>query len=134
MTIKRTKAKQTTKKNTTKHIKGKKTSKKTLNKKTIKGKKEIKKQQELITLIENTVKNSINKSRSQSNLASKLIDMNKGKISSYSKTFQSTYTSINKNGKHSEIGQSILNESTKPYIEIKNLKNGKLTITKMNKK
>jgi len=115
-----------------KHTKGKKQQKRKTHK-TTKGKKN-KKQQKLITLIENTVKNSIHKSRSQSNLASKLIDMNKGKTSSYSKMFQSTYTRINKNGKHSEIGQSILNESTKPYIEIKNLKNGKLTITKMNRK
>lgn len=116
------------KKHKSKHLKVKKTKTTTTTPKS-------KVNENIIKLFEDTIKKSKNISRSKSNLAAKLIDLNKkGLTSSYSKTFQSTYTSINKNGKHSEYGQSVLDESTKPFIEIKNLKNGKLTISKIQKK
>ena len=117
------------KKHKSKQRKVKKTKKSTTPK--LKGKKKLK---DLAALIKATIEKSQNISRSKLNLAAKLINLNKKEklnTTSYSKRFQSTYTSINKNGKHSEYGQSILNESTKPFIEIKKIKNGKLTISKI---
>jgi hypothetical protein len=110
-----------TKKSTTPKLKGKK------------GKKDLK---ALVDLFKTTIEKSQNISRSKVNFAAKLINLNKKEkekqnTTSYSKSFQSTYTSINKNGKKSEYGQSILDESTKPFVEIKNLKDGKLTISKI---
>ncbi len=125
-THKKPKKTQDKKKHKTKNLKGKKTKKSTTHTKATLN---------ILKLFKDTIEKTKNISRSKTNLAAKLIDLNKKQINStYSKTFQSTYTSINKNGKHSEYGQSVLNESTKPFIEIKNLKNGKLTISKIEKK
>jgi hypothetical protein len=97
-----------------------------------------KSQKSLLELIQNTIKNSKGVKKSQNNLASKLIQLaNKNNMhnmenmqhtssgsSSYSKAVQSSYTSINKNGVKQEYGQTIKNESTQPYIEIRKLQNG----------
>lgn len=94
-----------------------------------------KSQKSLLQLIQSTIKNSKGVKKSQNNLASKLIQLaNKNNMkniqrtksgsSSYSKAVQSSYTSINKNGVKQEYGQTIENESTKPYIEVSKLHNG----------
>jgi hypothetical protein len=105
-----------------------------------------KSQRSLLQLIKNTIESSRGVKKSQNNLASKLIDLtNKNNMKnrmkhtmqgehSYSKAVQSSYTFINKNGKKQEYGQTIENESTKPYIEISKLHNGDVNYYKIPRK
>ena len=97
----------------------------------------------LANLLNQVVHNSKGKRKTQSNLASKIIDMSSSRdissdssrnksiksiSSSHSKSVQSTYSSLTTNGKTHEYGQTIKNDSDKPYINVTKLNNGKINV------
>ena len=102
---------------------------------------------DILSRIKNNDKNNDkNFKKSQNNLASKLISINNidkpaksgnkslnDKVYTYSKT--SSMSSVMKNGELHSQGKEIINDSTKPYLEVKEMHNGKIsqfTISKSN--
>uniref|UniRef100_A0A6C0HNG3 Uncharacterized protein n=1 Tax=viral metagenome TaxID=1070528 RepID=A0A6C0HNG3_9ZZZZ len=119
-----------------KSIKRKSIKRKSIKRKSIKRKTPRKlTKSSLAKIVKVAVNNSSGRSKSQSNLASKIINMssNDTVVSSHSKAQQSSYASITVNGKTKEYGQAISTDSSKPYINAVKLNNGKLYISRIPK-
>lgn len=84
--------------------------------------------QSLMTLFKRAIESTHNKTKSETNLASRLLDTPNSKVSvkGFSKSIQSAYSSVTTNNKTVEQGQTIINDSRKPFIEIAKLQNGKI--------
>jgi hypothetical protein len=120
----------------TSKVKGLQSKRKTIKRKTIKRKTPRKlTKSSLAKIVKVAVNNSNGRSKSQSNLASKIINMssNDTVVSSHSKAQQSSYASVTVNGKTKEYGQAISTDSSKPYINAAKLNNGKLYISRIPK-
>ena len=83
--------------------------------------------QSLINLINMITQARKNKTKSQTNLPARLMKMsNMQKPKSYEKSVSSSYSSIMHNGKKQIKGKQIINNSTKPFIQINEIQDGQI--------
>ena len=87
--------------------------------------------QNLINLITKISQERKNKTKSQTNLVAKIMRLPSmsSKMSqpkTYAKSVSSYYSSITRNGKSHNKGKKIVNESTKPYLEIDEMQDGQI--------
>jgi hypothetical protein len=110
----------TTKKNKSKSMKSIHSIKNVQNQK-------IHNQQKLIDLITMISQARKNKNKSRNNLPARLMKMsNMEKPRSYEKSISSSYSSIMHNGEEHNKGKEIINDSTKPFIQINEMKDGEI--------
>jgi hypothetical protein len=91
-------------------------------------------QQSLYDLITKISKERENKTKSQTNLAARLMRMPSSKSNmlrmskpkTYAKSVSSYYSSVVHNGESHNKGKKIVNESTNPNLEIDEMKNGQV--------
>ena len=90
-------------------------------------------QQNLYNLVNTISQERKNRTKAQSNLPARLMKLTKktkpkktAKSNSYSRSVSSTYSSIIKNGESHNKGKKIVNESTKPYLQIDEMENGQV--------
>jgi len=85
------------------------------------------KREHILDIINRLSQASRNISMSQSNLPSRLMKIN-GPTQDYEKDYKksvsSTYSTVMQNGRRHSKGKKIVNNSTKPYIEIDEMENG----------
>jgi hypothetical protein len=87
-------------------------------------------QQNLINLIAKISKERQNRTKSQSNLVARIMKMpNMSRMSkpkTYAKTVSSYYSTVSHNGESHNKGKKIVNESTNPYLEIDEMRDGQV--------
>ena len=91
-------------------------------------------QQKLVDLITKISQERKNKTKSQTNLVAKIMripsmssSMSKmTKPKTYAKSVSSYYSTMTHNGESHNKGKKVVNESTKPYLEIDELKDGQV--------
>ena len=126
-THRKTKQKQTQRKTKQKQTQ-RKTKQKQTSKKTQAQSQDRKK---LLKLFSNINNNRKNLSKSQSNLPAQLININSKNITPLSnkviaKSVSSTFSSVIHNGHRHSQGKQIVNDSTKPYLQIDEMENGNI--------
>ena len=80
----------------------------------------------LIDLINMITQARQNKTKSQTNLAARMINMNKQEPKSYSKSVSSTFTGLVQDGHKHVKGKQVINNSTKPFLEINEMQDGQV--------
>ena len=88
-------------------------------------------QQKLLNLIAKISKERQNKTKSQTNLVAKIMKMPNSipiisKPKTYAKTVSSYYSTVSRNGESHNKGKKIINESTNPYLEIDEMRDGQV--------